>query len=48
MSIMIYFGKWLSESLPKKCLEMHKLDLGHFLSAPELACQAYFKKAGEE
>ena len=45
---MIYLGKWLSESLPKKCLEIHKLDSGHFLSAPELAWQAHFKKTGEE
>ena len=32
------------ENFRNKCIEIYELDPGHFLSAPELALQAYLKK----
>ena len=32
------------ENFRKKCIEIYKLDLIHFLSAPELAWQACLKR----
>ena len=32
------------ENFRNKCIEIYELDLVPFLSAPELACQAYFKR----
>ena len=40
---------WLSgvfENFRDKCIEIYGLDPAHFLSAPGLAQQAYFKKTG--
>ena len=34
------------ENFRNKCIEIYELDPAHFLSAPELAWQAWFKKRG--
>ena len=36
------------ENLEKKCIEVYALDPAHFVSAPELAWQACFKKTRVE
>ena len=36
------------EKFKNKCIEIYELDPVHFLSAPGLAWQAYFKKTGIE
>ena len=38
----------VSENFRDKCIELYQLDSAHFLSAPGLAWQAYFKKTEVE
>ena len=39
---------YVFENFRDKCLEIYRIDAGHFLSAPGLAWQACLKKAGVE
>ena len=41
-------GRYVFENFRNECIEIYELDPAKFLSAPGLAWQAFFKKAGVE
>ena len=42
------FACWCIENFRNKCIEIYKLDLSHFLSAPGLAWKACLKRTKVE